>query len=194
MHKGHIIGPIEWNAENECWDIGESVVATTVKVYDIIFPLRLVPKPGADKFKFSELEFDNFVDHTFEPLLTSNRDMLESGVRAKEVQIDSTKASSVTGSKVTAKETMADSNCDSSDSQEYEVERVVAKRTVSGIVSYKVKWKGYSNKHNVWRQMSELNCDELIAQYESRIDKEKTAHKGKAVRKSKRLLATDAYG
>ena len=51
----------------------------------------------------------------------------------------------------------------------YEVEKVVAKKVVNGVVSYKVKWKGYNNKHNVWRQVSELDCDGLIEPYGSRI-------------------------
>ena len=71
-HMGHMVGPVGWNANNKCWDMGESVVATIVKVYDNISPVRMVPHPGADKFEFSELEFDMFVKHTFKPLLTDN--------------------------------------------------------------------------------------------------------------------------
>ena len=194
VYKGHIVGPIGWNADNKCWDIGESVVATTVKVYDNIFPLRMVPNSGADKFEFSELEFDKFVEHTFEPLLTDNN-VLGSELAAKEVQTGEVlTGDDLVKSKMTAEESEVDSSYDSSDSQMYEVEKVVAKKVVSGVVSYKVKWKGYSNKHNVWRQVSELNCDGLIEQYESKVNKDKVAHKGKAVRKSKRLLAKDAYG
>ena len=45
---------------------------------------------------------------------------------------------------------------------EYEVESVVASRKRSGVKQYKVKWKGYNNRHNVWRDADELQCAELI--------------------------------
>ena len=65
MHAGHSVAPIEWSESNQCWDIGQTVIATTVKVYDNVFPLRM----GPDKGGYKEQDFDKFVDHTFEPLL-----------------------------------------------------------------------------------------------------------------------------
>ena len=54
-----------------------------------------------------------------------------------------------------------------SEGVQYEVERVVAVKQKGGSTWYKIKWKGYNNKYNVWRPESELDCGELIADFES---------------------------
>ena len=54
-----------------------------------------------------------------------------------------------------------------SSSDSAEVERVPDKRTVRGAVQYKVKWKGWNNKYNCWREVDDLQCHELIDRYES---------------------------
>jgi hypothetical protein len=39
---------------------------------------------------------------------------------------------------------------------EYEIERLVDKRVVKGIVQYLVKWKGYGDFDNTWVPLSNL--------------------------------------
>ena len=51
--------------------------------------LRMVPRSDTDDFKFSELKFDKFVEHTFEPLLTNNDDMHETEVTVDDTLSDS---------------------------------------------------------------------------------------------------------
>ena len=33
-HNSHDVAPIKWNSGSQCWDIGASVTAVTIKVYD----------------------------------------------------------------------------------------------------------------------------------------------------------------
>ena len=54
-----------------------------------------------------------------------------------------------------------------SDEEPWEVEKLTKRRVRLGQVQYLVKWKGYNNRHNVWRSIDELDCDELITEFES---------------------------
>ena len=112
-------------------------------MYDNVFPLRLTPV--GDEFSFNEEKFDSFIDNTFEPLL----------------QTDSTEDTNPSGT--SGDSTGGGDSGDGECVREYEVDKVVDKRVVSGVVSYRIKWKGYSNKHNVWRQKCELDhCVQAI--------------------------------
>ena len=42
----------------------------------------------------------------------------------------------------------------------------VNKRVKGGVTQYKVKWKGWNNRYNCWRDQSDLECQELIDKYE----------------------------
>ncbi|XP_014255481.1 chromobox protein homolog 5-like [Cimex lectularius] len=46
-----------------------------------------------------------------------------------------------------------------------EVEEITNHRTLNGITQYKIRWKGQSSKHDVWKNESDLNCNELIEKY-----------------------------
>ena len=52
------------------------------------------------------------------------------------------------------------------DDLEYEVERVLAHRRVNGQLQYKVFWKGYPEEQASWEPIENLNCDDLIRDYE----------------------------
>ena len=41
------------------------------------------------------------------------------------------------------------------------------RRKKRGAVEYKVKWVGFNNRHNRWVPESDLQCDNLIEEYES---------------------------
>ena len=55
-----------------------------------------------------------------------------------------------------------------SDEEEYEVERIISKRARKGKVEYLVKWKGWEDPDdNTWEPVANLDCKELIDEYES---------------------------
>eukprot|EP00088_Acartia_fossae_P041801 TRINITY_DN4374_c0_g1_i3.p1 TRINITY_DN4374_c0_g1~~TRINITY_DN4374_c0_g1_i3.p1 ORF type:complete len:155 (+),score=69.67 TRINITY_DN4374_c0_g1_i3:53-517(+) len=50
--------------------------------------------------------------------------------------------------------------------EDYEVEAIVNKRFKSGKVEYNVKWVGYPSSDNTWEPVENLECPELIEEYE----------------------------
>ena len=79
-------------------------------------------------------------------------------------------------------------------SDEYEVDKILNKRKVKGVVYYLVKWKGYGNKDSTWEPEAHLNdLDSMIEEFNERRAKKgakKTAHK----RISKRSIRKSSGG
>ncbi|CAF0940596.1 unnamed protein product [Didymodactylos carnosus] len=61
-----------------------------------------------------------------------------------------------------------DDNSDS-DEEEYVVEKVLDKKIENGITKYKLKWKDYPLSKSTWESEKNLNCPELIKEYEDSI-------------------------
>jgi len=56
--------------------------------------------------------------------------------------------------------------------KEYEVERVLDKRTRCGKVEYYLKWLKYNDSANSWEPEENLNCDKLVNDFEERMRRE----------------------
>ncbi len=52
--------------------------------------------------------------------------------------------------------------------EDYEVESILDKRTVSGQVQYLIKWKGYEHVDNTWEPVENLSCPRLLEQFHRR--------------------------
>ncbi len=75
---------------------------------------------------------------------------------------------------------------------EYIVEAVIDKRTVRGKTEYLLKWKGYGDDENTWEPVKNLECVELIAEFERQWEEKRKAEKeAKRKRPEKRGAPSD---
>lgn len=49
-----------------------------------------------------------------------------------------------------------------------EVEKIIGKKIVRGEAKYLLKWVGFSPKYNSWEPAGNLNCPELMEDFENR--------------------------
>lgn len=62
---------------------------------------------------------------------------------------------------------------ESDEGEDYVVEKIVNKRIRGGIVEYLLKWEGFSSEHNTWEPEGNLNCFQLIQDFEEKLVSER---------------------
>lgn len=80
-------------------------------------------------------------------------------------------------------DTNVNTDSDSDFTPEYEDEFIVAKildkRVKNNKIEYLLKWKGYSDEHNTWEPKKNINCDDLLKEFEEHLKCSKKVKKNK---------------
>jgi hypothetical protein len=149
---GAIVVPISWDSATDSWQLHRTVTAVTYRVYRGVYPLRMSPPKGGDPGAL-----DKWVTRVMDPLL-----LAQAGGDALAGVVPDAGVSAPASCSGPPPSAVAPSGAPPSGAVhpvvvlegEYEVERILNKRTVKGKTLYLVKWKGYDRSENTWESRS----------------------------------------
>ncbi|SPC63836.1 related to pol protein [Ustilago sp. UG-2017b] len=77
---------------------------------------------------------------------------------------------------------------------DFEVEALIDKRSHHGVTEYKVLWRGYPEEAASWEPVSNLNCPDLIQEYEVSEGDERAEEGVESRRRSRRRVSMNQIG
>ncbi|XP_063979905.1 uncharacterized protein LOC135163926 [Diachasmimorpha longicaudata] len=85
--------------------------------------------------------------------------------------------------------TSQDNTDENEEEKEYEVEKIVAHRTIKGRRQFLVRWKGYNDDADTWEQEKDLSCPQLIEDF---LNEQDSKDEGESSNKSPKKVERKA--